>query len=122
MMFRRLSRFNKYGAKRTANGFPSKLEEAVYNMLLLRERTGEISDVKRQQVVTLQEGDKTTRINWKVDFSFLRGEIRCYAEAKGIETSEYILKLKMWRKLRPAPLEIWKGTYLRPVLVERIEV
>lgn len=120
-MFRRRSRFNKYNAKRTANGFPSKLEESVYNMLKLREAAGEISDIKRQQVVVLQEGDKDTKINWKVDFSFLKNGVRCYAEAKGVETGEYVLKLKLWRKLKPAPLEIWKGSYQRPYLAERIE-
>lgn len=93
----------------------------MYGILQLRERAGEISDIKRQQTVVLQDGPREVRITWKVDFSFIeKGEL-VYAEAKGVETADYKLKLKLWRKLKPAPLEIYKGHYRRPVLVERIE-
>jgi hypothetical protein len=113
---------SKYGAVRTANGFPSKLEEAVYNLLLLRERSGEIKDIKRQQTVVLQQGGKDVRIAWKVDFSFEKNGATHYCEAKGIETNDYVLKLKLWRKNPPAQLEIWKGTHVRPFLSEVIKV
>lgn len=71
-------------------------------------------------MVVLQEGDKTTRINWKVDFSFEKQGVKHYCESKGLETNDYLLKLKLWRKNPPAPLEIWKGTHLRPFLAEKI--
>lgn len=114
---------SKYKAKRTADGFPSKLERAVFFKLKDREVLGEITDISRQSVVVLQEGDKDTRINWKVDFSFIEKATgrKCYAEAKGIETADYKLKLRLWRKLKPAPLEIWKGSWQRPFMKERIE-
>lgn len=112
---------NKYRAKRS-DGFPSKLEKAVYDMLFSWEKLGLISDLKRQQTVVLQEGPKDQRITWRVDFSFLneKGE-RVFLEAKGIETQDYKIKKKLWKKNPPARLEIWKGNYKKPKLVEVIE-
>jgi len=116
----------KYKNKRTiVNGisFPSKLEAEIYRVLMRRQEAGEIKDLRCQHPVVLQEGPPKVRISWKVDFSFTEkntGEI-AFAEAKGIETSDYKLKLKLWRKNPPAPLEIWKGTYKYPMLKERIE-
>jgi hypothetical protein len=111
---------NKYGAQPT-NGFPSKLEAAVYELLVDRERKCEITDIKRQQTVVLQEGSATTRIAWRVDFSFVEVAtgVVVYAEAKGMATLDYILKL--WRAKPPAPLEIYIGSYKRPKLLERIQ-
>lgn len=125
MLFnKRVSRYakNKFNAVKTSGGFSSKLEAAVYNLLKLREKSGEISEIKQQQTVVLQDGPRNTRITWRVDFSFydLKTGQTTYAEAKGVETQEYKLKLKLWRKLKPANLEIWKGNYTRPILVELI--
>ncbi len=116
---------NKYKAQRT-NGFPSKLESALNDLLMLKERGGEISELKRQQTVVLQEGTKGragTRIAWKVDFSFIETltGLTAYAEAKGIETNDYLLKLKLWRANPPAKLYIFKGTYKRLKVTEVIE-
>lgn len=112
-------RKNKYRAKAT-NGFPSKLESAVYDYLKRRESFGEISDIKRQQQVVLQDGPREMRITWRVDFSYVKDGETIFVEAKGIETSDYKLKLKMWRKLRPATLEIYKGDYRNIVLAEKV--
>lgn len=117
---------NKYNAK-SGNGFPSQLEGAVDQMLRFREKAGEIRDIRRQQVVILQDGPSNVKINWKLDFSFeycATGEL-VYVEAKGVETETYQLKLKLWRKNPPARLEIWKGRYrkgegVEPILVEEI--
>lgn len=116
------TRKNKFGAKRV-DGFPSQLERAVYYKLLDRQTLGLISDIKRQQTVVLQEGGKDVRIAWKLDFSFINNETKKteYAEAKGFETNDYLLKLKLWRAKRPAPLEIWRGSHKYPKMVERIE-
>lgn len=113
---------NKFKATRTGDGFPSKLEKAVYVKLKDREVLGLIKDIKRQQVVILQEGDKQQRITWKVDFSFVEIESgkTVYCEAKGIETMDFKIKLKLWRAKLPYDLEIWKGDYRRPFLKERI--
>lgn len=114
---------NKYKAK-ASNGFPSKLEEAIHNILLGRQKLGEISEIKRQQSVILQDGPREVQIKWKVDFSYTDNATNetHYCESKGIETSEYKLKLKLWRKNPPAKLEIWKGNYRKPYLDEVIDV
>ena len=84
-------------------------------ILQARVRTGEISDLKWQASVALPMG-----IRWKVDWSFMRDGVKVYAEAKGFETRDYKLKLKIWREAGPAPLEIWKGTPQRAVLTETV--
>lgn len=116
----RLKKPNKYGAK-AANGYDSYLEGSVGAWLELRQRNGEITDLKRQQTVVLQDGPPNQRIAWKVDFSFVEKGILVYAEAKGFETEDYKLKLKLWRGRRPAPLEIYKGSANNFQMTERIE-
>ncbi len=116
-------RFNsKFKAVRT-KGFASKLESAVHDILLIRQKAGEIKDIKCQQSVVLQEGGRDQRINWKVDFSCfeIKTNQTIYVEAKGVETSDFKLKLKLWRAKKPHTLEIWKGNFRRPFLAERIE-
>lgn len=111
----------KYGNKKT-NGRASKFENAVYEILKEREAAGEIRDIKEQCPVVLQGGKRVTRIAWKIDFSFIEcysGEL-VYAEAKGFETDVYRIKLKMFRFNPPAKLEIYKGHYSDPKLVETI--
>jgi hypothetical protein len=113
---------SKYKAIQS-NGFGSKLESAVYGLLKLRELAGEIKDIKCQVPIVLQDGPREEKITWKADFSFIKIETDelWYCEAKGVETETYRLKLKMFRKLKIAPLEIYKGNYRFPKLVERIE-
>lgn len=114
---------SKYKAK-PADGFASKLEKAVYVMLRDRETLKMISDLKRQQtVVLLDNSDKSKRITWKIDFSYINKETCLveYLEAKGFKTNDYLLKLKLYRANPPAPLEIWGGSWRRPKFIERIE-
>jgi len=112
---------NKYRAKSvTVLGkyFPSKLEASVYQLLLLREKMGDITSIQCQKKFLLTKAT----ISWKVDFYFYDRIARKYvaAEAKGIETSDYRIKVKLWKYYGPCPLEIWKGTYQKPVLREVI--
>ena len=101
-------RQHKYGAKKTGDGFPSKLEAAVYQMLCLREKAGEITNIRRQQVVRLSRA----QINYKVDFSYdIPDGSTIYVEAKGMPTPEWKLKARLWEHYGPAPLEVWMGTY-----------
>ena len=109
----------KYG---NAMAGGSKLEEAVYALLKVREEKGEISDIQRQQSVELQGGSRETRISWRADYTYIRnstGERIC-VEAKGFPTEVWKLKLKMIRFKR-IKTEIWAGTYTRPFLQEVIE-
>lgn len=120
---------HKYGAQKTiVDGveFGSKLEAAVYQILKLREKAGEISDIQLQDTVTLKSkceacGDGPVR--WKVDFSFIKNSTgqREYAEAKGVHTSTFRKQLRLWKSNPPTRLEIWKGSYESPRLVEIIE-
>lgn len=113
---------NKYQAKPT-NGFPSRLENAVHEVLLKLEERGEITSIKRQQVVVLRDCEHCgTRITWKVDFSYVDKQDfeTVFVEAKGVETAEYRKKLKLWKKNPPFKLEIYKGSWQRPMLHDTI--
>ncbi len=109
---------HKFGAIRT-NGFASKLEAAVYNLLLMREKMGEIRDIKCQQTVTL-----LNVVKWKIDFSAIdiKTDKLFYVEAKGLADNIYKMKLKLYKHDPPAKLEIWMGSYQRPFLAEIVEV
>ncbi len=107
---------SKYNAEKTGDGFPSKLEASVYNILHLREKAGEVIDIKRQDTVNL-----FGKIRWKVDFSFIevRSGERVWAEAKGVWTKDGRQKYQMWKDgLGPGRLEIWQGNYRNPILSE----
>lgn len=113
------------GYQKTADGYGSKLEQAVGNLLILREKAGEVRNIKRQVPVVLQDGPREVKITWRVDFGFefKDGEtwVPSIAEAKGFETEIYRLKLKLFRANPKCRCEIWKGTYRNPKLVELIE-
>jgi hypothetical protein len=108
---------NKFRAKPT-NGFPSKLESAVYDLLVLLERSGEISDIRRQEVVQLSNA----KINYKTDFSYVETATgtKVWVEAKGFEQDVWKLKKKLWAAYGPGKLQIYKGSYIRPTLDEEI--
>lgn len=113
---------SKYGAVKTAGGYGSKLESAVNDMLLLREKSLEITDIQRQQTIVLQGGPRETRITIRIDFTAVNvktGETFA-VEAKGFATRDYVLKLKMWRMDPPMALEVWGGHYQRLKLLETI--
>lgn len=108
------SKRNKFGAVST-NGFPSKLEAAVYAIHEMRVLAGEIRDLKRYPSVAL-----TKRIRWKVDMSYTicaTGEPG-FTEAKGAWTADANLKLNLWREQGPGKLEIWQGDHRSPRLTE----
>ncbi len=113
---------NKFKAVRT-NGFGSKFESAVYDLLKLRQLAGEIYEIKCQQGVTLLEGRKDVQIRWKIDFSFrvMGTDALEYAEAKGFATQDYKLKLRLYKSNPPAPLTIYMGSYRKIFIAERVE-
>lgn len=116
-----VGKLHKFGAEKTADGFPSKLEASVYQTLLLRVEAGEIRDIRRQHQLRFPCG-----VGWKLDFSFVEcatGDT-VYCEAKGAEVETYRLKKTMYGGCpyleSAGKLEIWKGTHRNPVLVETI--
>lgn len=110
---------NKYRATKTADGYGSKLESAVGQILLAKERLGELSDIKRQQTVRLTEA----QITYRADFSYtetITGKT-VWVEAKGVELERWRMIKKLWGHYGPGRLEIYKGNYRAPKLVETIE-
>lgn len=121
MFYGSAKKSHKYNAKRTiVNGkcFMSGLEGAVYWLLCLRAKAGEIKDIKCYRSFQL-----TPSVRWKVDFSYfcLKRNCEVAAEAKGKETADYLVKKNLWKDFGTMPLEIYKGTYRRPFLVETIQ-
>jgi hypothetical protein len=110
---------NKYRAVRIGD-FPSKLEYAVHEILLERERAKEISDIKRQVRVELTKAAIAT----KIDFSFLERSTNeiVYCEAKGMEQDRWKLLKRLWAFYGPGKLEVWGGSWNRPRIKEIIEV
>ncbi len=119
--------FHKFGAVKTVvNGisFSSKLESAVYRLLLLRQKAGEIKEIKMQVPIRLKEKCVTCGdgpVVYKVDFGCEKpdGEM-FYVESKGFRDASYIRREKLWRKNPPAKLEVWTGSYKYPKLSEVI--
>ena len=112
----------KYGNRRTTHPdgsrFASALECAVYCVLLMRERCGELKDIKKQHRVDMIHRKRPR--SWKVDFSatVVATGKTLWIEAKGSESNKYLVDLKAWEKDGPGDLEIWKGSWQRPYLKE----
>lgn len=106
---------NKYHAKKAPGSlnfpeisnrsFDSQFERTVATDLCIRQRAGEISDLKFQTKVELTAAD----IGWKIDFSYVEDGELIYHEAKGFETPDYRLKLRLYRVYGPALLRVTKG-------------
>ena len=116
---------NKYSAKRVtvngeAQGFPSKLEAAIFEQLSLLEKAGEIIDLSRQAGVDLTLAE----IRWKIDFSYIDAHTnkRVFAEAKGVEDERYKIFKKLWPFYGFGDLQVWKGNYRCPKVVETIKL
>lgn len=112
---------NKCGAERT-NGFASKLEASVYQLLQLRQKAGELEIIGTQHELWLTEA----RIVYKPDFTLrdVKLDVLWYCEAKGYEFPKWPIIKKLWPYYGPAGswLEIWKGSYKNPVLTEVLKV
>jgi hypothetical protein len=114
---------NKYSISKVSEAdgsrtYDSALERALLQLLHLREKAGEIEDIKHQVTVYLTDA----RVMSRPDYSFVlcaTGDT-WYAEAKGFETALWRIKRRLWTVYGPGPLEIWKGTAREPVLHEII--
>ena len=97
-------KMNKYRSQKvTINGeaFDSKREAARYQVLLMLQRTGVISDLQRQVKYVLIPAQ---RINGKVverecaykaDFVYTQDGVAVVEDAKGMRTKDYIIKRKL---------------------------
>lgn len=107
----------------------SRLEASVCQLLALRERSGEIAHVQHEEHVEIcgpegHECGHKKRIEYVADFRFtnLKAGTDFRVEAKGMETPTFALKLRLYRHYGDLPLEIWKGHWRNPKLVEVINV
>lgn len=118
---------HKYGAEKvkSASGYSyaSKLECSVHAMLVLREKAGEIKILQIQPVVKIElPPGSGNRWGCRPDFKCLdiASGKEFYVEAKGLECDRFKATRFIWIAAGPAPMELWKGTHQRPVLVEII--
>ena len=110
---------HKYSAVKS-NGFSSKLENAVYQILKMQELAGEIKDLRCQHSTKLTDAE----IPYRVDFSYTDPKTNktVYVEAKGAQTPSWRIKRKLWTKYGHGTLIIYKGTYKKPYIDEIIKV
>lgn len=115
---RQAEKHGNRAVERDGHWFHSRLEESVYLLLKLREKAGEIKILQCQDVVYLT----LARIRYEPDFKCLdlRTNEEFWCEAKGFENDRWPMKKKLWKYYGPGPLEIWKGTHVRPALKEII--
>lgn len=98
--------------------FASKLESALYDLLCLMEKAGEITNIKCQDHVYLTDA----RIQMIPDFRAYDIKLNTvvYYEAKGFETAVWRIKRKLWAYYGPGPLRIYMGSHKRLYLAEEL--
>ena len=104
---------HKYNAVRTVvDGitFASKGEAALYGVLKLRERAGEVSDLKLQPVYRLDVNGLHIA-NYRADFSYTDKQTGKFvvADFKGMETDVFRLKQKLMLAIHGITICIVKG-------------
>lgn len=98
------TRRNKYNAKRSM-GFDSQAERGYDDVLSLLKRSGQIKDYIHHPPAVKIVGS----VKWRVDFKVIQNDDSgYYVEVKGMETSDYKLKLLLWKDHKPAPLFVVK--------------
>lgn len=99
--------YNKYKrsprSERTYNGivFDSKKEMTRYQMLLILQKKGVISDLSLQPEFILQDkfvyqGKVVRAIKYKADFKYLQDGKTVIEDTKGMKTKEYLIKKKLF--------------------------
>jgi hypothetical protein len=113
-------KINKYNAKILDDGKGSRsgsmLELSVLALYKLMQNRGEISALRHQHQVYFTEAN----VGWRLDFSFIRGGVQWYGEAKGVESHGFSIQRKLWRVYGLGPLQIWHGNARKPFISETI--
>ena len=95
---------SKYGNKKAElDGivFDSEHEKEVYAELKIKEKAGEITDLKIQPAFELipairkPDGTLQRAVLYKADFSYMKGEKLHVIDAKGYRTKVFLLKKKL---------------------------
>lgn len=112
------TKFKNTKVQTAGRSFDSKLEAAGYQLLLLREKAGEIRNIRQQVSVYLT----LARIRYVADYAFedvsTGGTIHC--EFKGFKTPVWALKRRLYEWYGPGPLEVYEGSHANPKLTEII--
>jgi hypothetical protein len=119
---RKYKKYNNVETKVSGYFFSSKLEAAVNNLLQLKENTGFIKILRRQQHVHFYFKEAKICEYWP-DFTCLDLATKeiFFVEAKGkSDNADWRIKYKMWCAGGPSRLEIYGGNYNRPYLVETL--
>lgn len=106
-MWNKYDKRNKYcrspRSERTFNGivFDSKKEMTRYQMLLVLQKKGVISDLSLQPEFILQDKfvyqDKIVRaIKYIADFKYIQDGKTVIEDTKGMKTKEYLIKKKLF--------------------------
>ena len=98
--------------------FASKGEAALFDELKLREKAGELKDIKCQTHVYLT----LARINYIADFSAIDVKENCpvWFEFKGFETDVWKIKKRLWKYYGPGALFIYGGNYTKIRFIEAV--
>lgn len=73
-------------------------EERDYNVLKIRERIGEVSDLQTQVTFELIPKTETENsVKYIADFVYKEGEKTVVHDSKGYKTKEYIIKRKIFK-------------------------
>jgi hypothetical protein len=128
MTWNRFKSTPKYGNRSTTcelhGSHRSALERSVCALLQIRMKSGEFTEVLGEVHTSIcgpegHECSHKSRVQSVVDFKCIRPDgSALYAEAKGMETTDWRIKLRLWRHNRPERLEIWMGSAARPILKE----
>lgn len=96
---------------------PSALHCSVYENLLLLERAGEISNIRKEVRIRVC-GD----LFWKIDFVVFDEKRQCDVghEAKGQEFERYIAVIQAWAGTGPFDVVVWKGSWQRPFIEKTV--
>lgn len=92
--------YSKYGNRRSG-GFDSQLERRRYNELLLLEKAGKISELRRQvkyELIPNQYKDGKClyrKVTYVADFTYMEDGALVVEDSKGFKTPEYIIKKKL---------------------------
>ena len=107
---------NTFFSELAGRRFDSQLERRVAEHLVSMQRNREIKDLRFQDQVELTRAG----ITWRIDFSYVQNKVKWYEEAKGFQTADYMLKLKLYRVYGQAPLRITKEGYNKNLVTEEI--
>lgn len=119
--FKRNNKFNSQIIHRDNRKFHSKLEGAVYDILLMRQKQGEIATIECQKKIEFRIKE-TKILGYIPDFKCTTTEGELFfveAKGKGVDAL-WPVKRKLWLVCGPAPLEVFMGDYRKPFLEEII--